>query len=285
MNKQAALPTANAEQTETWNGTTGSKWVRYQDSLDRMFTPFCDKLFETAAIQSGQFVLDIGCGCGVTTLEAAKYAGPRGHVQGVDISAPMTNRARERNAELGLNAAFDVADASSHDFGAAKFDHLISRFGVMFFDEPAAAFANLHKALDKKGGLTFVCWRSLRENPWLMVPMKAALAHMPPLERSAPGAPGPFAFADKDHVTTILTVAGFSNITFTPFDASMVLGQHLDEALEQALAIGPLSRLLLEQEADVYRRVTESTRTELAKHLTPAGVLLAGAIWIVQADA
>ena len=277
--------TANAEQAEAWNGTTGTKWVRYQDRLDRMLTPFCDKLLEAAAIGEGQFVLDVGCGCGATTLEAAKLAGAKGHVQGIDLSAPMTERARQRNAELGLTAAFDVADASSHDFGAAKFDHLISRFGVMFFDAPAAAFANLRRALSDDAKLTFICWRGLMENQWLTSPMGAALQHMPPIEPGVPGAPGPFAFADKDRVAGILSDAGFSNISFTPFDAAMTLGRNLDEALEQSLEIGPLSRLLLELDDDVRNRVTNAMREELTKHLTPAGVTLGGATWIVQADA
>jgi len=285
MNKPEALPAANAEQAEAWNGTMGSKWVRHQDRLDRMLSPFCDKLIEVADINEGQFVLDVGCGCGVTTLEAAKCAGAKGHVQGIDLSAPMTVRARERNAELGLNAAFDVADASTHDFGAAKFDHLISRFGVMFFDEPVAAFANLHHALAANAKLTFICWRSLPENQWLASPMGAALAHMPPIEPSIPGAPGPFAFADKDRVSKILSDAGFRNISFTPYDTSMVVGRDLDEALEQSLEIGPLSRLLTDMDATIQTRVKEAMRAELAKRLTPTGVSLGAATWIVQANA
>lgn len=279
------VTTANAEQAEAWNGTTGTKWVRYQNRLDRMLSPFCDRLLDVAAIGDGEFVLDVGCGCGATTLEAAKRAGAKGHVQGIDLSAPMTDRARQRNAELGLNAAFDVADASSHDFGAAKFDHLISRFGVMFFDDPVSAFANLRRSLSEDATLAFICWRSLPENQWLMSPMGAALPHMPPIEPAVPGAPGPFAFADKDRVRKILAEAGFSNISFTPFDAPMILGQDLDEALEQALEIGPLSRLLLDQEEAVRHRVTDAMRVELARHLTSAGVTLGGATWIVQADA
>lgn len=276
---------ANADQAEAWNGSTGTKWVRYQDRLDRMLRPFCDALLDVAAIRAGETILDVGCGCGATTLEAAKRNGPAGVTLGIDLSAPMTARAKERAAALGLTAQFQVADASAHDFGATKFDLLMSRFGVMFFDAPVPAFANLHRALAPNARMAFICWRPLVENAWLSAPMRVARPLMPPLEPAIPNAPGPFAFADKDRVGGLLADAGFRNISFTPFDAPLVLGQDLDEALEQALEIGPLSRLIVDQPKELQQRVSAAVREELAKHLTPTGVTLNGATWIVQATA
>lgn len=285
--RDASAP--NAEQIEAWNGATGAKWVRYQDRLDRMLAPFGEAVVKAAAIRPGERILDVGCGCGATTLDAAALAGPSGRVLGVDISLPMVARARERGAALGLDAAFSVADASLHDFDAGAFDLLISRFGVMFFDEPAAAFANLHAALAKSGRLAFVCWRALPENPWLSMPLRAAIPLLPPFEPMAPGAPGPFAFADADRVANLLAEAGFRDIRLTPFDAKLVLGapgeNPVEEALNQSLEIGPITRLLAEVSDDLRARVAGAVRDELARHLTADGVALGGATWIVTAKA
>lgn len=280
---------ANAEQIEAWNGAMGAKWVRYQDRLDRMLTPFGNALLKAATISPGERIMDIGCGCGATTLEAAALTGAEGRTLGVDISLPMITRARERNTARGLSAAFSVADASQHDFGPDAFDLMISRFGIMFFDDPVSAFSNLRDALAKNGRLAFVCWRGMAENPWLSAPMRAALPLLPPFEPTPPDAPGPFAFADSDRVTGLLTDAGFRDIRATPFDAKLVLGvpegNPLEEALAQSLEIGPLSRLLTEAPDDLRARVTDAVRAELAKHLTADGVALNGGAWIFTARA
>jgi hypothetical protein len=160
----------------------------------------------------------------------------------------------------------------------------------MFFDEPAAAFANMHKGLAKTGRLAFACWRSVPENPWLTLPMRAALPLLPPQEPAVPGAPGPFAFADKDRVTSILSSAGFRDIVLTPFDATVTLGRPeggdpIEDALGQSLEIGPLARLLASQPDDLRERAKAAVRTELAKYLTADGVVLSGATWIVTARA
>lgn len=279
---------ANAEQIESWNGTTGAKWVANQDRLDRMLAPFSKALLDTAKVKTGEHVLDIGCGCGATTLDFARVAGPEGHVLGVDVSAPMIGRARERARTEGSHAAFRIADAAAHTFERNIFDILVSRFGVMFFDEPASAFANLHAALKETGRLAFVCWRGLGENPWVTVPLRAALAHVAPPEPAVPGAPGPFAFADRGHVTSILQHAGFHHIALTPFDAPLLIGSAGPEAVEdgllQSMEIGPVSRLIANEALDVRERVKDSIRNELAKHITADGLLLAGAVWIITAE-
>ncbi len=276
---------ANAEQSEAWNGPTGMKWVRYQDRLDAMLAPFAVALFSATNLTHGESVLDIGCGCGITTLEAAKLVGAKGRAHGIDLSGPMTGRARERATALGSTATFDVADASAHDYSADSFDHLISRFGVMFFDDPSGAFKNLHHALKPTGRMTFVCWRTMPENSWLATPARAALPLLPPSEPAAPFAPGPFAFADKVRVNGILSEAGFRNISFTPYDTPVILGRSVEEALDQAMQIGPLSRLVAEQSDATKKRVTDVVSAELTKFLTPQGVMLQGATWIVQANA
>lgn len=280
----------NAQQIEEWNGKTGAQWVRYQDRLDRMLEPFGEAVLKAAAVKPGERVLDVGCGCGATTLEAAASAGKAGRVLGVDISGPMVARARERARSLGRPAEFVVADAATHAFTPRSFDLLLSRFGVMFFDEPPAAFASMYKGLAKTGRLAFACWRSMPENPWLTAPMRAALPLLPPPEPAVPGAPGPFAFADKDRVTSILSSAGFRDIVLTPFDAKVVLGRPeggdpVEDALGQSLEIGPLARLLASQPDDLRERAKAAVRTELAKYLTADGVVLSGATWIVTARA
>ncbi|MGV8998147.1 MAG: class I SAM-dependent methyltransferase [Parvibaculaceae bacterium] len=276
---------ANADQSEAWNGPTGMKWVRYQDRLDTMLAPFAVGLFSAANLSHADKVLDIGCGCGVTTFEAAKLVGPAGRAHGIDLSVPMTARARERASATGSSATFDVADASARDYSADGFDHLISRFGVMFFDDPVGAFKNLHRALKPTGRMTFVCWRTMPENAWVATPLRAALPLLPPPPPPVPFAPGPFAFADDTRVTKILSDAGFSNISLTPYDTPLILGSTIEDALDQTLQIGPLARLLTEHDEATKARVADAVATELAKFLTPQGVTLAGATWIVQASA
>ncbi|MEN6542938.1 class I SAM-dependent methyltransferase [Parvibaculum sp.] len=278
----------NSEQIEAWNGMLGAKWVAAQDRLDRMLAPFSAALLKTANVAPSERILDIGCGCGATTLEFARAAGAKGRALGVDISVPMVERARERAAAERSTATFEIADASSHAFTRGSFDVMASRFGVMFFADPAAAFANIRSSLAADGRLVFICWRSVAENGWVTVPLRAALAHVAPPEPAAPGAPGPFAFADAAHVTSILTRAGFRDVAMTPFDALLTLGagpDALDEAVAQSLEVGPVGRMLNEQPQEVLSRVKESLRSEFAKHVTPEGLALGGAVWIVTARA
>jgi SAM-dependent methyltransferase len=277
---------ANAEQSEAWNGTTGVKWVRFQDRLDRMLAPFSDALLDAAAIKSGERVLDVGCGCGVTTIDASRFTGPAGRALGIDLSALMTTRARERNAALKTSAEFAVADAYAHDFSGDQFDCLISRFGVMFFDDPVGAFVNLHRALKPGGRMAFICWRELRDNAWISLPMAAARPLLPPIPPADPYAPGPGAFAEKARVTSILEKAGFHNVTHRELDQPLIIGETLDEALEQSMEIGPLSRLIADFDDAIKDKIRQAVREELAKHLTSdGGVKLASAAWVVSARA
>lgn len=278
----------NADQIDYWNGLAGERWARYQDRLDTMLAPFADAVLRLAAIEPGARVMDIGCGCGATTFEAAAKTDPSGRALGVDISGPMVARAKARATALGSTAEFMLADAASHDFAAASFDLLISRFGIMFFADPAAAFAHMRQALAPSGRVAFVCWRPMKENGWVSVPLFAALPHLPPQEPPVPGAPGPFALADRDRFSGILKDAGYTGIEIEPFDTSLSLGRGADplaEALEQTLDIGPLSRALVDQPDNIRTRVTEAVREALVKHETNGEIALDGAVWLVSARA
>ena len=188
---------ANAGQIDYWNDEAGPKWVRLQELLDHQLADLGLFVVERAAPAAGERVLDIGCGCGASSLELAQRVGPKGSVLGVDVSEPMLARARERARHAGVdNLQFQRGDAQVTPFEPGSFDLVHSRFGIMFFEDPPAAFANMRRALAPNGRVTFVCWQPLSENPWMRIPMAAALPHieLPPIP--APGAPGPFALGD-----------------------------------------------------------------------------------------
>jgi len=203
----------NAEQRHYWNETAGPKWVAFQAQIDDHIRPFGHRAIDRAAPREGEHLLDVGCGCGETTLDLGRRVGANGSATGVDISAVMLRRAQQRAEETGLrNVRFVEADAQTHAFPPGSFDALYSRFGVMFFADPPAAFANLRRALRPGGRLAFVCWQAVQKNPWMFVPMAAAMQHIAlPLPAGA-DAPGPFAFADRDRVARILAQTGFVDV-------------------------------------------------------------------------
>ncbi|MGO1080120.1 class I SAM-dependent methyltransferase [Inquilinus sp. CA228] len=276
--------TPNADQIAYWNEAGGSVWVEMQDRFDQMTAPFSRRVVEALAPKAGERLLDIGCGSGGSTLDLARRVGPGGQVLGVDISVPMLDLARRRAAEAGLgNVRFVEADAQTARLEPPGFDGLFSRFGVMFFDDPATAFSNLYGALRPGARLAFVCWRSMAENGWATVPLAAALRHLPPLPPPVPGAPGAFAFADPDRIRGILGRAGFSGIGVTAFDTKAGVGD-LDQTLALVLRSGPVGALLREHE-DKRDTVAAAVREALAPHQTADGVLLDTAAWIVTATA
>jgi SAM-dependent methyltransferase len=275
---------ANADQAGYWNGEAGRRWTALQESHGRQFAPITAALFEAAAPQPGEAVIDVGCGAGETTLRAAAATG---RALGVDLSEPMLARARERASAEGSPARFVQADATVYDFSGENADLLISRFGVMFFADPAAAFANLRRALRRGGRVAFACWREPKLNPLLMAPYAAAIRHAPPLPRPGPEDPGPFSFADETRVRRILAAAGFSDITLTPRDYALDLGsgEGLDSAVAKSLEIGPASRALDGQPEAVRRAAEAEIRAALAQRVQGDAVLLEAAVWIVQASA
>src|ERR1700674_1021108 len=207
----------NADQIAYWNGPGGQRWTDRQQAQDIMLAPVSDILIDRAKAKAGERIVDVGCGSGATTIALAQKVGPTGQVVGIDISAPMLARAREI-APAGLRADFVLADATVYPFVSASFDLLVSRFGVMFFAEPALSFANLRKALRPSGRLTFACWRDPRDNPFFMAPLQAVYKHAPRLPQLGPEDPGPFSFASKARVNRILREAGFSGIAMEPSD-------------------------------------------------------------------
>ena len=189
----------NADQIAFWNGLAGQHWTDRQQAQDTILAPVSDVLIDRVKARAGERIVDVGCGCGATTIALAQKVGPTGHVLGIDISAPMLARARQI-APAGLPADFVLGDATVYPFQPASFDLLVSRFGVMFFAEPALSFANMRRALRPSARLAFACWREPRENPWMMAPLQAAYKHVPKLPQLGPDDPGPFSFASEQRV-------------------------------------------------------------------------------------
>jgi SAM-dependent methyltransferase len=277
---------AHAEQIAYWNGPPGERWAQDQSALDRALAPFAARLFEGAAPRSGQRVLDLGCGTGTTTLAASDAVGPTGQVVGLDVSAPMLGRARERAAGR-TNVAFVLADAAAHRFAEpdASFDLAISRFGVMFFGDPTAAFTNVRSALRPGASLVFVCWRAVADNEWVRTPCEVALQHVEAPPRPGPEDPGPFAFGDPARVRRILDGAGFSGVVITPFDAPVVISEEgLESALDFLTSNGPTGRVLRDAPDDAKARVREALRPRLQAFTRGERVAMGGAVWVVSAS-
>ena len=280
---------SNAEQIEYWNGDAGKRWAQEDNTMARLLSPVCEALLQHADIQGSRKAMDIGCGGGSQSLMLAQHLGPDASVLGVDISAPMLQVAQEKIA-LAVDAAqlsFLEADASSHSFAADSFDLLFSRFGVMFFDEPVAAFSNMRSALSDSGKLAFCCWQPLAENDWTRIPLQAALQHVTMPETPDPHAPGPFAFADPLRVSSILSDSGFGNITIESFTPDIRFGEAptLQQSVRELAMIGPVSRLLTGQDSELMEKVFGAMEEVLTPYYRDGALLLRGAIWFVTADA
>lgn len=269
----------NEDQKEYWNDSAGAQWVAEQVVMDAMLAKVTASLMLKAAPQSGERVLDIGCGTGETSLIAAD-AGAQ--VTGVDISEPMLGLAKER---LGGRGETILADASEYQ-DEAGFDLIMSRFGVMFFDDPNAAFANINSNLKSKGRMCFACWRAPQENDWVIIPMMAVKPFMPETPEQDPHAPGPFALADPDKLNGILDGAGFADISIEPVDIEMVLADEggVDQAMHFVTKIGPTAKAMSEMDDATKAKMHDALREALLPHEDNGRVALKGAIWIVQAN-
>jgi SAM-dependent methyltransferase len=276
---------ANSEQIEYWNEQAGPKCVALQERLDAHIGALGERALAAAAPAPGERVLDVGCGCGATALALAHRIGPAGSTLGIDLSAAMLARARERARDAGLsNLEFLQADAQTHVFEPG-FDLVFSRFGVMFFDDPAAAFANLRRALRPGGRTSFVCWQPIQANPWMLVPLQAAAQHVELPAPAPPGSPGPFAFGDPEHVGSILKTAGFEAASFESVETQLGIGgaTSLDEAVDFLLEIGPAARVLREVGQDVQERVRLAIGEALSPFVGRDGVHMGCAVWLVSA--
>ena len=251
-----------------------------------MLKPVADALLDRAQPKAGEWVLDVGCGCGATTMAFAAKVGPKGRAVGLDISAPMVARAREL-APAEAPVEFVLADATIHPFEAAKFDLLASRFGVMFFAEPAVSFANMRKALRGGARVAFACWCEPRDNPWIMTPLQAVYKHVPRLPRPGPEEPGPFSFASEERVNRILGAAGFVDVGMEVHKIflDVAAGGGLEAGVEAALCVGPAARVLQDQPPEVRAAVKESIREALTPLVKGSSIPLGAAFWIVTARA
>ena len=272
----------NADQFEMWNGRVGQKWARMQDKTDLLLNNITDALMPFAAAKPGENVLDIGCGCGSTTFRLQMAVSPNGSVAGIDISAPMLDVARARSQAMNADIAFIEKDASTYDFQPV-FDLVFSRFGVMFFDDPVAAFRNIRSALSPKGRLVFVCWRAFKENDWAFIPYVAAKPFLPEQPSVDPHTPGPFAFADGDRVKDILFKAGFSDVRIEMLDTTASLGKTAAEAADESLNIGPVSRAANDLPDAERAKARDAIEAVFARHVTQVGVAPAAACWLVEA--
>ena len=282
----AARFPANPEQAQYWNTARGGQWVTHQEALDARFAGVRDQLLARAAVGPGERALDVGCGTGATTLELAPRVGPGGTVLAIDISAPMLELAQQRCAAQGLEQVrFLCADAQSHGFEPAAHDLLISRFGVMFFGDPVAAFGNLRIALRPGGRLGFVCWAALERNPWFALPLAVGERWLGPAEPQPPRAPGPLAFSESGYVEEILAAAGFADVAIETV-ATRLSGAPTAEA-EAAFAclVGPLARLIRTREPDAATE--RAIALEVAERFRPfqseAGVQIPATLHYVEA--
>lgn len=280
----AALP--NAAQAEHWNGTEGQHWAAHYERYEAMLGPFGARALDAVAIQAGARVLDVGCGAGDLSLAAAQATGAEGRVVGIDLSEPMLNTARHRASVAGLgNVSFVAGDAQTHALSGSEFDVVVSRFGVMFFADPVAAFTNLARALRPGGRLGFVCWQDAGVNEWMLVPSMVALAHVPPPDPAVFESLLPFEFADTGRVTAILQAAGFTDVGVRGIKQPLLFGGGgtIDDAVE-FFRDGSFGTTLLaaagpEETANALAAVTEAFRA----HLGPRGVELDAAVWLVTA--
>lgn len=275
----------NRDQAANWNDASGKTWAELQEMLDRLLAPFEARLIAEAAPEAPDArVLDIGCGAGATTLAMARRLGPQGLALGVDISGPLVAAARARAQAEGLaNAAFVEADAQMFPFDAQDFDTVISRFGVMFFDDPEAAFANIRRALRPGGRLTFVAWRSPSENPFMIAGAMAAAPFLPEMKPPSPNAPGQFAFADGERVKRILTAAGWQGVEVAPLD----LPGEVPEAdlMTYVTRLGPAGMALRDADEATRAKVREALRKAFDPYLQNGAARFTSACWLVKAHA
>ena len=277
MKSQAQLA---ADQAAFWNGPGGKMWLASYDRIQRGMAGFSEAALAAAAARPGEKVLDVGCGTGSTTAELAHAVGAQGKVLGVDISEPLIGAARAHKLD---NATFATGDAATYPFDAASFDLVFSRFGVMFFGDPVTAFKNLRRALKPLGRLVFLCWRTPLENPWGLVPMRAATPHLPPFERPGPEDPGQYAFGDRARVERILKEAGFGTPSFRTLDQQIPMGKDIPEVLDNLAKFGPVARLFTEATPQQIDNAKKAIAEALKPHVGHDGVRLAGACWLVSA--
>ena len=279
----------NATQIEFWNGETGQNWVSHDALMEAMLQPLGEAVMDSLSPKPGEHVLDIGCGCGHTSLSLADRVGAEGSVTGIDISAPMLAVASQLAAEHNAghkSVQFLEADAQTHRFTPESYDAAFSRFGVMFFEDPVAAFTNIRASLRPSGRLAFCCWQPRAVNPFMTVPAMAALELLPAPPEIPPRTPGPFAFEEADYVAEILTEAGFEHVAVTPLRQPLTFGRgmSLEDIVERLVEIGPIAQMVREAPEDLQQPVRDKVVDAVAPfYQAGAGMTLEGQFWLVTA--
>lgn len=274
----------NLDQAEAWGGEEGQHWVSYADAYDAMSGPFNEGLLGAAAIALGDQVLDVGCGCGATTFEAARLARD-GFALGIDVSEPMLAVASRRARDLALtNVAFVCGDAQVHPLEPARHDVAISRFGVMFFADPVVAFANIGRSLKPGGRVAFVCWQDMLANEWIALPGMTLAAHVPLPDLGEAGGPGPFSLAEPPQIEAILESAGFGDTRVKERRAPMKLPGSTPGEFERFLRAMPVVRhTLADADPVAAERAVRAVLEVLEPRFGPEGLYLEGASWLVTA--
>jgi len=275
---------ANRDQAALWNGASGQAWVEMQRVLDEVMEPFGALLLERALCDGPGRVLDIGCGAGATTRLAAERVGERGSCLGVDISGALIALAQEQARRSGVsNTAFIQADAQTHSFEPNTFDTVISRFGVMFFDDPVAAFTNIRRAARRDASLTFVAWRSPAENPFMTTAARAAAPLLPSLRPPDPSGPGQFGFADSDRARRILSASGWQAISIHPVDVACQIAER--DLFAYVTKLGPVGLALKDVDDATRAEVVTAVHAAFIPFVKEGAARFNGACWLVTARA
>jgi SAM-dependent methyltransferase len=271
------------EQITLWNGPAGHAWVEAQGLLDHLFKPFEDLIIERISAAPTGEVLDVGCGTGSTTLAVARLLGANGRCTGIDVSDPMIVAARDRAQRERTPASFIRANAQIHRFEPGSFDVIISRFGVMFFDDPVKAFANLRSAAREDARLVIIAWRSAADNPFMTTAERAAAPLLPELPARQPDAPGQFAFGDARRVHSILKEGGWAEIDIRPIDVACTLPEK--QLIPYLTRVGPVGRTLEHADEQTRAHVIETVRAAFDLYVHGSEVRFTSACWIVCARA
>ncbi|EHB49866.1 Methyltransferase type 11 [Mycolicibacterium rhodesiae JS60] len=273
----------NDEQTNHWNTTAGCAWVDAQDVLDPMMKGLEDLLVDAVATGSGRRVLDVGCGTGGTTLAVARRLGTEGRCLGADVSEPMIAAARARAERDGIPASFILADVQTHPFERASVDTIISRFGVMFFNDPVQAFTNLRRAATDDGALHVIAWRSAAENPFMTTGLREAAPLLPNLRPPAADGPGQFSFADPQRVAATLNAGGWTDVDLQPIDVECTLPE--PELIGFFTRLGPVGLALQGEDERTRAHVIEAVRPAFDPFVHGTEVRYTAACWMISAKA
>ncbi len=276
----------NKNQKDFWSGKGGDIWVERQNAMDTMLSPLGEAALNKLDFNEEENVLDIGCGCGHTTLNIAERIGPSGNVTGLDISEPMLKRAKESAVEMSLtNTSFKCVDVQTEDLGEAIYSTAFSRFGVMFFEDSIAAFKNINKSLISGGCLSFVCWQSPAVNPWQSLFIQEIKKFLE-LPSPPPRSPGPFAFMESEYISSILEESKFQDITIEGYETevNMFSGRSLSDSVKDYISINPVvTGMLKESSENKIAEIIDSAIEAFSPYYTEKGLIFPSATWLVTA--